>query len=137
MIARAALFFLATFAMAAPAAASVFLRVLDEQDESVLAQLELCNETVLEADSKIDEVIGEPALYITLSGEGAKKLAAITTDYVGRSMLIVIGSSIISEPRILEPILGGQIQINGPSDEDLDRIVAALGAPCTTKETIA
>ncbi len=137
MIARAALLFLATFAIATPAAASVFLRVMDPDNADVLAQLELCDESVFEAYSSIDEVTGEPALFVTLSGEGSEKLAAMTTQSVGQTMQIVIGSTVVSEPMILEPILGGQIQINGPSDEDFARIEAAVGAPCTIQETIA
>ncbi len=56
---------------------------------------------------------GQPLVNVRLSPAGAVQLEALTRRFLGRDMPIRVGTEILSNPRVLEPISGGRLQISG------------------------
>jgi preprotein translocase subunit SecD len=56
---------------------------------------------------------GQPLVNVRLSPAGAVQLEAVTRGYLGREMPIRVGTELLSNPRVMEPIAGGQFQISG------------------------
>ena len=74
----------------------------------------LSGEEITEADQTIDvNNGGQVEVNITMSPEGARKWAAITTENVGKQFAIVLDDEVISAPNINEPITGGRSRISG------------------------
>ena len=55
----------------------------------------------------------DPVVNVALDERGTKALADITTQYVNRVLVFVVGDRVISAPVIREPILNGMFQISG------------------------
>jgi preprotein translocase subunit SecD len=56
---------------------------------------------------------GQPLVTVRLTPAGAVQLEAITRSFLGREMPIRVGTELLSNPRVMEPIAGGQFQISG------------------------
>ena len=56
---------------------------------------------------------GEPIVNFRFNIRGAQKFGEVTSKNVGRLFAIVLDNKVISAPRILQPITGGQGQISG------------------------
>lgn len=56
---------------------------------------------------------GNPVVAITLTDEGARRLARVTTENVGKPLAILFDDVVLSAPVINEPITGGMAQIQG------------------------
>ena len=66
-------------------------------------------------------------VFLHYWGKGkAAELAQLTTDSVGHALAFRALGRVVSEPHILEPIVGGQLQINGPARSELQQVQAAL-----------
>ena len=57
--------------------------------------------------------VGQPLVNVRLSPAGAVQFEALTRAFFGREMPIRIGNDLLSNPRVMEPIAGGQFQISG------------------------
>ena len=57
--------------------------------------------------------VGQPLVNVRLSPAGAVQFEALTRAFVGREMPIQVGGELLSNPRVMEPIVGGQVQISG------------------------
>jgi len=57
----------------------------------------------------------EYVVHISLTTEGAKKFADITTDYLGKNIGIYLDEEMIQNPKVNEPITNGEGQITGYS----------------------
>lgn len=92
---------------------------------------------VNDASTSIDPVTDEPVVNFRFSQKGADRFGKLTTDNVGRSIAIILDRLVISAPRIMEPILGGSVQISGQfTTAEASSLVAvlrsgALPAPIT------
>lgn len=76
-----------------------------------------------------DPATGAPAVIVTLQPESAAALGAFTSAHVGQQIRVRSGGTLLSEPFILEPILGGTIRITGSltSQGARDLVVILLG----------
>lgn len=90
----------------------------------------LCAATVVEAEPTLSEYSGEPMLNIKLSTAAAQQLATMTQQSIGRQFAIKFNGKVLSQPVVHEAILGGSAQISGIERAEVDRIVAAVKAPC-------
>lgn len=83
---------------------------------------------------------GEPVVSFRFDARGGKQFGDITTDNVGQLLAILLDDTIISAPRIREPILGGSGVISGNFNvqeaQDLALLLraGALPAPLTILE---
>lgn len=59
---------------------------------------------------------GQPVVSFRLNAVGARKFCDVTRKYTGEPFAIVLDNTVISDPRINEPICGGQGQISGGFD---------------------
>lgn len=76
-------------------------------------QVLLAGDNILDAISGMDERSGFPVVNVRFDQKAAEQLANITKANVGNRLAIVMDGKILSAPRIVEPILGGSIQISG------------------------
>jgi preprotein translocase subunit SecD len=67
---------------------------------------------IVDARSQPD-LAGTAAIMITFSPEGAKRLAMLTHDHIGKPMPILLNGTLLAEPVVMEDIAGGVAQISG------------------------
>ena len=65
------------------------------------------------AEPGFDQRSGQPIVNFRFNVSGARKFGAVTTENVGKPFAIILDNKIISAPRIISPITGGQGQISG------------------------
>ena len=65
------------------------------------------------AEPGFDTRSGQPIVNFRFNVTGARKFGAVTTENVGKPFAIILDNKIISAPRIISPITGGQGQISG------------------------
>jgi preprotein translocase subunit SecD len=68
---------------------------------------------VLRAISAIDENSGEPVVLVYLDKIGAVEFARMTKAIFFGRLAVIVDGSIVTAPMVREPILGGQLQIDG------------------------
>ena len=66
-----------------------------------------------DAQPAFDSRTNEPIVNFRFNLRGAARFGEATTQNVGRPLAIVLDNEVISAPRILQPITGGQGQISG------------------------
>lgn len=88
--------------------------------------LPLCGHGPVAAQMMVDVYTADPFLIITLNPVAATDLAAITRRHVGHPLAFRASGRVVSEPQVNEPITGGQLQLSGPPQGELDRVAAAI-----------
>ncbi len=73
----------------------------------------VAGEDLVDAQPGFDSRTGEPDVNFRFNLRGGQKFGQVTSDNVGRPFAIVLDNTVISAPRILGPITGGQGQITG------------------------
>jgi len=66
-----------------------------------------------DASPGFDQRTNEPIVNFKFNIRGAQRFGQVTTENVGKPLAIVLDNEVISAPRILQPITGGQGQISG------------------------
>lgn len=106
----------------------VSLRILNEDESTCLVSLELTDNNVLHVTVGSDPFSDLPALKIRLNGDAGAWLSENTRKYVMHRLQMAIGSRVILEAEILEPMESGELMISGgPSRiyEELKREIKA------------
>ena len=70
-------------------------------------------EDLTDAEPGFDSRTGEPDVNFRFNLRGGQRFGQVTSENVGRPFAIVLDNKVISAPRILGPITGGQGQITG------------------------
>ena len=65
------------------------------------------------AEPGFDQRSGQAIVNFRFNITGARKFGAVTTENVGKPFAIILDNKVISAPRIISPITGGQGQISG------------------------
>lgn len=65
------------------------------------------------AEPGFDTRTAQPVVNFRFNVNGARKFGQVTTENVGKPFAIILDGKIISAPRIISPITGGQGQISG------------------------
>lgn len=68
---------------------------------------------VARAEVGFDRDAGEPVVRITTTEIGRRRLAALSAAEVGHSIAVLEDGKVISAPRIVAPISGGEFEITG------------------------
>ena len=71
---------------------------------------------------------GKPAIHLTFTPEGGKKLKQVTTANQGKRLAIVVDGATISAPRIVSAIAKQAMITGNFSGEEVERIVGAINA---------
>jgi len=91
--------------------------------------------------SRGDNQIGQPALNMTFTDQGAEIFDNYAAANVGHQFAIVVDETIVSAPVINEPEFNGQVQISGPSDPGEFALLLSLmqlpRLPVTLTETLS
>jgi preprotein translocase subunit SecD len=102
--------------MADPGAADVDLlpsRDSNGQRVPVERRIMVDGADLTDASPGFDQRTSEPIVNFKFNIRGAQRFGQATSENVGRPMGIVLDQEVISAPRILQPITGGQGQISG------------------------
>jgi SecD/SecF fusion protein len=92
---------------------------------------------IAKAVAETDSMTGRPQLAFTLTPEGTRMFAEVTTENVGRQLAIILNKKLISAPVIREPITGGRGQISGEFTlEEIRDLAALLEAPLEFPVTV-
>ena len=84
---------------------------LKKDPEMIIRQESLESAEITQSD------IGQPLLSLRLKPEGAKKMADLTERAVGQTIAIVVGNKVISQPRVVERIDHGSLQLASGASE--------------------
>lgn len=102
--------------VAEPGANPGDFELLDETDGGKLPvekQVMVQGEDLTDAQFGFDQRSNEPIVNFRFNLRGGQKFGEVTARNVGRPFAIVLDNKVISAPRILSPITGGQGQISG------------------------
>jgi SecD/SecF fusion protein len=95
----------------------------------------LSGENLVDAQAAFNSQTNEPIVSFRFDSTGAQKFGRITQEHVGEPFAVVLDNTVITAPRINEPILGGQGQISGhfttQSANDLAVLLRAGALPAT------
>jgi protein-export membrane protein SecD len=95
----------------------------------------LTGEELVDAQATFSQQSSEAVVSFRFNTSGAQKFATISQQNVGRPFAIVLDRTVISDPVIREPILGGSGQISGnftvQSANDLALLLRAGALPAT------
>jgi preprotein translocase subunit SecD len=80
-------------------------------DVVVAPETRISNEHIANAEVFIDPNTNAPSVSIGFTGEGGARFASLTTELVGRRLAIVLDDTVMSAPRVQEPITGGRAVI--------------------------
>jgi len=80
---------------------------------------------VAHAETVVDAATGEPVLDIKLTPEGARSFAALTSASVGKTLALRIDGTVVATPKLLDPILGGEVRVSGSFGADELRSIAS------------
>ena len=83
------------------------------QEAIVSKRIILSGDNLIDAQPKMDNQTSQTVVSFNLDRVGAKKFAKATTTGVGKRLAIILDGKIISDPSIIEPIIGGSGQITG------------------------
>ena len=84
---------------------------------------------IANATAAIDIDTDRPALAILLDEAGTRQLAQLTTENLGKCLKILVDGEVIVASVIVEPILGGGLQVSGIStSEDANLLAIKLRA---------
>lgn len=95
------------------------LYALREADASNIRQY------ITDAAAECDEIMG---WYVSMkfNNEGAEIFERLTRDNIGRELAIVLDGKVLSAPRVMDRITGGNVQITGNYDEATCKMLAAI-----------
>jgi preprotein translocase subunit SecD len=68
---------------------------------------------IIWAQQGFQEYSGSPMIDMRFSPDAALRFAKLTTARVNKNLPIFWNGALLSCPRVLQPILGGEVQING------------------------
>lgn len=101
----------------------------------------LQGDSITNAFSQMNRQTGQPEVWITLDGTGARQFYQVTRNNVNRNLAIVMDNRVYSAPNINQEISGGQAQITGINDLDEARQLSvvlqagSLPAPMTIENS--
>jgi len=80
---------------------------------AVQRQVMITGDMLVNASQSYDPQTGAPGVTLQLDGAGSRRFANVTKENSGKPFAIIVDGTVISAPRINEPILGGSAVING------------------------
>jgi len=104
--------------------------VLNVQKEVLLDNSIVKNATVVDSG-------GNPEIDVKLTDDGAKRLAEITQQNIGKRLALVVDGKLYEAPRIATAIMGGEALITGhfTMEEAIDLATKINGSPAGVWET--
>lgn len=78
-----------------------------------LAMAEPLTLTIAKAVVVPDPAPGQVALNLKMTPDSGRAFAAFTKANVGKTIDLSVGGNVVMSPRLVEPILGGEVMISG------------------------
>ena len=76
-----------------------------------------------------DQASGQMALSLKMMPDSAKAFADFTTANVGKVVDLSVDGAVVASPRLVEPILGGEVMLNGTfAAGELQRLANRISA---------
>jgi len=89
-------------------------------------EAELTNADIAEATATTDG-LGQPAISVSFTAQGAKKMSKLTEENLGKPMVIMVDGKVLSAPTIRSKIADGKAQISGHfTQEEAERIAKGI-----------
>lgn len=94
-----------------------------------LAMAEPLTLAIAKAAVVSDQASGQMALSLKMTPESAKAFADFTRANVGKVVDLSVDGAVVASPRLVEPILGGEVMLNGTFDAgELQRLAERISA---------
>jgi len=74
--------------------------------------------TNLLASAQASTVDGRAIIDVRLNPDGSRRFAAMSRANVGHRLAVIVNGLVITAPKVLDPMLGGRLQISGFQSED-------------------
>jgi preprotein translocase subunit SecD len=87
---------------------------------------DLINLKIVKAEKSYDAGNASLALYMRLSDSDSRLFGDWTLRHVGVKLNIMIDGRVVSEPRLLSPIMGGSLQVSGLPESEIDALIPKL-----------
>jgi preprotein translocase subunit SecD len=102
------------------------LRLFQDLVTTVHKVAALTNQEIAQARATTDNA-DKPAVELTLTEVGRKKLAKLTEDHQGKPLAIIVAGKVISAPIVRETIDEDKIVVSGSfTKEDVERIAEGI-----------
>lgn len=112
--------------------APIVFQVPDPDTGKTLDRFEICIDTIEHVEIGRADGWGRPVLNVMLNKAGSQRLADLSTRYVGHETELALDGRVIVRPRILEPLLGGGLQITGVDTiAEAEQLLKAARGQCT------
>jgi preprotein translocase subunit SecD len=93
----------------------------------VAADALITNDDIVAASAEVDPLTHKPVVSITFGAAGGNRFADYTSAHVGELVAVIVDGVVLSAPRIMSPVLGGTVIINGQmSMADATRIASGI-----------
>lgn len=103
----------------------------------VAAVAETLQLSVRQATIERDPNLPLKILALELTDDSRATFADFTTRHVGKIVELSVGGDVLMAPRIVEPILGGKLNVSGNfAAGDLERIAGRITAGATLDATV-
>jgi preprotein translocase subunit SecD len=88
-------------------------KLTSNEDVIVASESGMSGDLVLSASQQFDENTFRPSVNITLKPEAKREFAELTRNRIGKSIAVILDGEVIIAPRVVTPIEGGQLIIQG------------------------
>lgn len=113
------------------------LAIYNDEINWYVEKLDMCDRNVERAYLSTDLYTDAPVIQVSLTEQGGAWLAENSTKHVGRRMDVIVDGDIIMSPIIMEPIIGGSVQVNGGDGINLEEVGRAFLSPCPAQRPAA
>lgn len=94
-----------------------------------LAKAEPLTLAIAKAAVVADAASGQMALNLKMTADSAKAFADFTRANVGKVVDLSVDGAVVASPRLVEPILGGEVMLNGTfAAGELQRLAERISA---------
>ena len=110
-----------------PPASDVLYDFKTKDPYVVLNDIVMEGDDIIDASPGIDRATQQPIASFRFNARGARRLATVTQELVGRPFAILVDDRVLAAPVIREPITGGSVQIAGNfTIEDANNVAMLL-----------
>ncbi|WP_095204485.1 SecDF P1 head subdomain-containing protein [Mesorhizobium carmichaelinearum] len=94
-----------------------------------LAMAEPLTLAIAKAAVVSDQASGQKALNLKMTADSAKAFADLTKANVGKVVDLSVDGAVVASPRLVEPILGGEVKLSGSfTAGELQRLAERISA---------
>ena len=102
-------------------------------EQLLLAPQALLDASSIDVASLVESDFGAPAIAVRMTAEGTDRLAALSHEYLGRRLAILLRGRLVMAPLVHSPITGGELHISGSfAPGEAEAVVDAINQALAT-----